>query len=148
MKKQQLNENWFMDWQGELLETGGVPCSMYSTLLKNRLIDNPYYRENERTAKELSRDDYVFSTKFMVEDCYLESCEPTLCFEMLDTLADGDQIPDEVKMAKVDIDEAPLIAAKFEVDVIPTLVVFRDGMEVGRIVGETDKNHLLGLFED
>ena len=68
--------------------------------------------------------------------------------ELLDTLADGDQIPDEVKMAKVDIDEAPLIAAKFEVDVIPTLVVFRDGMEVGRIVGETDKNHLLGLFED
>ena len=68
--------------------------------------------------------------------------------ELLNALADGDQIPDEVKIAKVDIDEAPLIAAKFEVDVIPTLVVFRDGMEVGRIVGETDENGLLGLFDE
>ena len=66
--------------------------------------------------------------------------------ELLNTLADGDLIPDEVKIAKVDIDEAPVIAAKFEVDIIPTLVVFRDGTEVGRIVGETDQSHLLELF--
>lgn len=67
---------------------------------------------------------------------------------MLDLLAGGDQIPDEVKIAKVDVDEAPVIAAKFAVDMIPTLVVFRDGMEVGRIVGETDAEGLMRLFPD
>lgn len=65
---------------------------------------------------------------------------------LLDELACGNDIPEEVRIAKIDIDEAPVIAAKFAVDVIPTLVVFRDGMEVGRIVGETDAEHLLGLL--
>lgn len=67
--------------------------------------------------------------------------------DVLNALAYQDRFPEEVKITKVDIDEAPVIAAKFEVDVIPTLVVFRDGEEVGRIVGMADEEKLLGLLE-
>lgn len=66
--------------------------------------------------------------------------------DLLNALADKDQFPEEVKVTKIDIDEAPVIAAKFEVDVIPTLVVFRDGEEIGRIVGMADKNKVMDLF--
>lgn len=66
--------------------------------------------------------------------------------DLLNALADKDQFPEEVKVTKIDIDEAPVIAAKFEVDVIPTLVVFRDGEEIGRIVGMADENKVMDLF--
>ena len=65
--------------------------------------------------------------------------------DLLNALADRDLFPDEVRITKVDIDEAPVIAAKFEVEIIPTLVVFRDGEEVGRVVGCTDEAGVMQL---
>ena len=69
-------------------------------------------------------------------------------WDVLSALADQDRFPEEVKITKVDVDEAPVIAAKFEVDIIPTLVIFRDGHEIGRIVGEADENQVMKLFPE
>ena len=67
--------------------------------------------------------------------------------DLLNALVDCNRLPAEVKMTKVDIDEAPVIAAKFEVDIIPTLVVFKDGEEIGRIVGLSDEDKVMKLFK-
>ena len=67
--------------------------------------------------------------------------------ELISSMADDGRFPEEVKITKIDVDEAPVIAAKFEVDVIPTLVVFRNGSEVRRIVGVADEASLMGLFD-
>ncbi|MBE6365374.1 MAG: thiol reductase thioredoxin [Lentisphaerae bacterium] len=67
--------------------------------------------------------------------------------DVLNALADQDRFPEEVKVTKLDIDEAPVIAAKFEVDIIPTLVVFKDGEEIGRIVGVTDEENVMKLLK-
>ncbi len=77
-----------MEWEGELLEAGTVPCSMYSVLLKNGRIENPYYRENEKEAMKLSGKDCVFRKTFFVDEALQNAEDATLCFEMLDTLAD------------------------------------------------------------
>ena len=66
--------------------------------------------------------------------------------DLLNALADNERFPEEVKVTKIDIDEAPVIAAKFEVDIVPTLVVFRDGEEVGRLVGVADEEKVMNLF--
>ncbi|MBE6390408.1 MAG: thioredoxin family protein [Lentisphaerae bacterium] len=66
--------------------------------------------------------------------------------DLLNALVDEERFPEEVKVTKLDVDEAPVIAAKFEVDIIPTLVIFRDGHEIGRIVGEADENQVMKLF--
>ena len=50
-----------------------------------------------------------------------------------------------VKVGKVDVDEQPEIAARYGIASIPTLIVFRDGQEVGRNVGVTDLNGLKRL---
>ena len=50
-----------------------------------------------------------------------------------------------VKVGKVDVDEEPTIAARFNIFSIPTLIVFRDGKEVARTVGVTDLNGLKKL---
>jgi thioredoxin 1 len=66
--------------------------------------------------------------------------------DVLNALADQERFPEEVKITKIDIDEAPVIAAKFEVDIIPTLVVFKDGAEIGRIVGVADEENVMKLL--
>ena len=40
-----------------------------------------------------------------------------------------------VKVCKVNIEDAPAIAARFEVMAIPTLLLFRDGKAVARMTG-------------
>ncbi len=43
-----------------------------------------------------------------------------------------------VKVGKVDVDEEPDIARKYNIFSIPTIIAFRDGAEIARTVGVTD----------
>ena len=43
------------------------------------------------------------------------------------------------RIAKVNVDDAPHLAARFRVQAIPLLVVLKDGREVGRLVGVQSK---------
>ena len=52
-----------------------------------------------------------------------------------------------VKVGKVDVDEEPNIARKYNIFSIPTIIVFRDGQEVVRTVGVTDLGGLKRLVE-
>ena len=55
--------------------------------------------------------------------------------------------PDK-KVGKVNVDEEPELASKFDVMSIPTLLVFEDGELVNRAVGERPKEMILDLFEE
>ena len=55
------------------------------------------------------------------------------------------EMGDQVKVGKVDVDEEPAIAARFNIFSIPTLIAFRDGQEIARTVGVTDANGLKRL---
>ena len=48
-----------------------------------------------------------------------------------------------LKIAKVNVDDAPGLAQRFEVMSIPTLILFKDGQPVKRIVGAKGKPALL-----
>lgn len=50
-----------------------------------------------------------------------------------------------VKVGKVDVDEQPDIAARYNVFSIPTLIAFKDGAEIARNVGVTDLDGLKKL---
>ena len=53
----------------------------------------------------------------------------------------------KVKVVKLDIDSAPEIAARYNVQSIPTLMVARDGEEVDRLVGAPPKRQLESWLE-
>lgn len=53
-----------------------------------------------------------------------------------------------VKFAKVNVDDSPNIAGKFDVRSIPTLVVISDGKELDRIIGVLPKDTLKAKIEE
>lgn len=48
----------------------------------------------------------------------------------------------KIKVAKVEVDEAGETASRFNVMNIPTLILFKDGKEIERIVGVTSKEDI------
>ncbi|MEN3184038.1 MAG: thioredoxin [Atribacterota bacterium] len=47
-----------------------------------------------------------------------------------------------VKVGKVNTDDAPSLAMRYGVHAIPTLILFRDGQEIERVVGYVPKKAL------
>ncbi len=53
------------------------------------------------------------------------------------------QFGDALRVAKVNVDDSPHLAARFRVQAIPLLVILRDGKEVGRLVGLQPKDAIV-----
>jgi len=49
----------------------------------------------------------------------------------------------QVKIAKLNVDEATGVASRFGVQAIPTLILFRDGNDVQRFIGVQSKEILI-----
>lgn len=50
-------------------------------------------------------------------------------------------------VAKVDVDECPLLSATFRIASIPTLMVFKDGQPVEKSVGVIDEEDIAEMIE-
>ena len=51
------------------------------------------------------------------------------------------------KIGKVNVDEEPDLARKFNIMSIPTLVIIKDGKEVQRVVGVQTKQALISMLQ-
>ncbi len=83
-------------------------------------------------------------SKTVLVDFWASWCGPC---RMLSPVVD--QIAEErkdIKVCKVNIDEQPELAQKFNVMSIPTLLVFRDGKQVNSSVGVRPKQDILNLL--
>ena len=95
MVKSVLNGNWKLQIIGKdagiLPEEGieaKVPGTVYGALLAEKLIPDPYYRDNELKVLPLMDNDFRFLTKFSVDEQMAASDRILLRFEGVDTLAD------------------------------------------------------------
>ena len=84
MKTITLNGVWQMRGAGYDCK-GNVPGSVYSFLLDNQLMEDPFYRQNEQKALELSDNEFEFFRSF---DYEATGDEVILRCEGLDTLCD------------------------------------------------------------
>ena len=90
MIKLSLNGAWKMRRLGTVeqnLIDATVPGSVYSDLMQNGLMEDPFYRDNEDKSLKLMDFDYEYSKEFLVDEEMLESDEILLNFDGLDTLA-------------------------------------------------------------
>ncbi|HIY09319.1 MAG TPA: thioredoxin [Firmicutes bacterium] len=60
----------------------------------------------------------------------------------------ADELDGQVLVGKVDVDQEGDLAAKYGVMSIPTLVFFKDGQEVKRLVGAVPKGTLESALEE
>jgi thioredoxin 1 len=75
-------------------------------------------------------------------DFWAEWCGPCkMIAPILDEIAT--EQAGKVRVTKLNVDDAPDIARRFEVMSIPTLLVFRDGQVAKRIVGAKPKGALI-----
>lgn len=58
-----------------------------------------------------------------------------------------EELSQQVKVVKVDVDENPQLALAFQVASIPTVIAFRDGKAVNQSVGVVPKETLLALLQ-
>jgi thioredoxin 2 len=49
----------------------------------------------------------------------------------------------KVKIGKLDVDQNPILSSRFHVQSIPTLIIFKDGKEVDRLIGANSKEAML-----
>jgi len=85
---------------------------------------------SEITEKEFAD---VIKSKVALVDFFAEWCMP--CLMMAPVIEELSERIKKVKFAKVNIDENSGLAGKFKVMSIPTLIIFKDGKEVERIIG-------------
>ena len=48
-----------------------------------------------------------------------------------------------IKLEKIDVDKNPKLADSFRIEGIPTLILMKDGVEVGRVLGSISDEHLI-----
>lgn len=88
MKARELNQNWTMrcvedlQWQEAI-----VPGTVYTDLLRNGNMENPYWKDNEDAVCSLMEKDYKYQCTFQGEETS-ELSSVFLRFEGLDTVAD------------------------------------------------------------
>ncbi len=90
-------------------------------------------------------EEVIKSEKPVLIDFYADWCGPCkMLSPIIDEIAEENS---EIKVVKVNVDDAQDLAMKYQVMSIPTLVVIKNGEEVNRSVGLIDKSQVENLIK-
>ena len=91
-------------------------------------------------------DSFVEGHKTVLIDCWAPWCGP--CRRLGPVV---DEIASEYKdlaVAKINVDDAPGISARFQIQAIPLLLMFKDQVLVDSLVGLRPKEDIVAVLKD
>ncbi len=90
--------------------------------------------------------DVLTSDKPVLVDFWAQWCTP--CRMLAPTVeAVAQQYTDSASVVKLNVDDNPSTAQRYGIKGIPTLILFREGKEVERVVGATSKESITRMIE-
>lgn len=87
--KQHIHENWMFK-QARLNNwyKADVPGVVHTDLMANGIIEDPFYRLNERAVQWIDKEDWIYETEFTGHDKIVTRENQQIVFKGLDTYAD------------------------------------------------------------
>ena len=83
---QSIDSNWqFKELNEHSWLPAKVPGTIHTDLMDNGIIEDPYYRLNERKVQWVDKKDWVYQTTFNLDEETFNRENHELCFEGLDT---------------------------------------------------------------
>ena len=103
---------------------------------------------NISTLTDSTFDESIASaSEPVVVDFWAEWCGPCkMIAPILDEIAN--EYAGKINIAKLNVDENPETARRYDVMSIPTLIVFKDGLPQKRLVGAKGKGQLLAELDE
>ncbi len=97
-------------------------------------------------------DDTNFDSEVMGQsipvlvDFWAQWCTPCrLISPIIDELAG--EYEGKLKIVKLDVDKGPNVSSKYAVTSIPTLIIFKNGTPMEKVIGAVSKNKLKGMID-
>lgn len=100
--------------------------------------------ENDMEVLKVTSENFekevLQSDKIVLVDFYADWCGPCkMLSPVVDSVANENE---DIKVVKVNVDNAQDLAIKYQVMSIPTLVVIKNGQEINRSVGVVSKSEI------
>ncbi|MEW6608673.1 MAG: thioredoxin [bacterium] len=93
------------------------------------------------TAADANFDELLKSRELLIVDFWAEWCGP--CQRLTPIIEKvANEYAGRIIVAKLNVDENTNIATKYMIMSIPTLIFFKDGKEINKIVGSISENEL------
>ncbi|NER17331.1 thioredoxin [Spongiivirga citrea] len=93
-----------------------------------------------------SFSDILKSAPTVLVDFYADWCGP--CKSLAPILKQvKDELGDDIKIVKIDVDKNQPLAATYQVQGVPTLILYKDGKQVWRQSGVIPKHQLIQIIK-
>ena len=97
-----------------------------------------------KVTKNNFEEEVLKSEKTVLVDLYADWCGP--CRMLAPILEEVETEREDVKVCKINVDEEPELAGRYNVMSIPTLLVVKEGQVVNQAVGARPKSQILSLL--
>lgn len=89
LSQRTLHDGWrFRQGNSEIWHPAQVPGNTHLDLMRERIIEDPFFRLNERSVQWVDKEDWMYETHFTPTAEELAATHQTIVFEGLDTYAD------------------------------------------------------------
>lgn len=92
-------------------------------------------------------NDFVSSSPKVLIKFFATWCGPCRMVSMILEEIEGTAlIPEGLKIAEVNVDNSAFLAGKFNIETIPTLIIFENGVEKSRLTGFASKQKIVDFL--